>query len=161
MKRYRKSVGTWGDRAIRCTLAAVFLFAGASKLRDIQAFAVLIDAFGILPGPLLEPVAVGLPLLEILGGIGLLLDVRGALALVAGLLAVFLAILGYGIWMGLDVDCGCFGPQDPESRGYHGLRLTFARNLLMLSGVAWLFGWRRRRRWSPCRPACSSTGKGG
>jgi uncharacterized membrane protein YphA (DoxX/SURF4 family) len=132
-------------RSIRWTLSGVFLYAGLTKLADPKAFAVLIDAYGIVPDPLLMPVAVGLPLLEVLAAIGLLADVHGALGLISVLTAVFIAILVYGIRMGLDVDCGCFGPEEIESRAYHGLRAALGRDLLMAAGIAYLYGWRRHR----------------
>lgn len=153
MQILQAGAGTWGYRAVRCALGLIFLFAGGVKLLDLEAFEVLIAAFGIVPDPLLETVAVGLPVFEVLGAIGLLLDVRGALALVAGLLVVFMAILGYGIWMGLDVDCGCFGPGDLESRAYHGLRAALLRDLVLLAGVFTLYTLRFLRRCSPLRLA--------
>ena len=123
----------------------MFLYAGATKLADPRAFAALIDAYGIVPDPLLMPVAVGLPLLEVLAAIALMADLRGSLAFISGLTAVFIAILVYGIRMGLDVDCGCFGPEDIESRAYHGLRQALHRDLAMAAGIFYLYGWRRYR----------------
>ena len=34
---------------------------------------------------------------------------RGSLILLTGLLSLFAAVLGYGIWLGLEIECGCFG----------------------------------------------------
>jgi hypothetical protein len=48
-------------------------------------------------------------------------------------------------WMGLDVDCGCFGPEDPEAEAFHGLRLSLYRDLAMMAGVFFIYGWRRYR----------------
>lgn len=129
----------------RWLLAGVFVYAGGVKLLDPEAFAVLIDSYGIVPDPLLMPVAVGLPLLEVIAGLGLALDVRGSLSAISGLLVVFIAILLYGIHMGLDVDCGCFGPEDPESRAYHGLRQALYRDFAMAAGLVFIYGWRRFR----------------
>ena len=56
-----------------------------------------------------------------------------------------MAVLGYGIWMGLDVDCGCFGPEDPEAEAFHGLRLSLFRDLVMMAGVIFIYGCRRYR----------------
>ena len=127
---------------MRGALAVIFLHAGATKLLDPQAFAVLIDAYGIVPDALLMPVAVGLPLLEVVAAVGLMADIRGALAVIAALLVIFMAILVYGIRMGLDVDCGCFGPEDIEARAYHGLRTALVRDAAMLAGVIYLYGCR-------------------
>ena len=49
----------WVYRFMRGALAVIFLHAGATKLLDPQAFAVLIDAYGIVPDALLMPVASG------------------------------------------------------------------------------------------------------
>jgi uncharacterized membrane protein YphA (DoxX/SURF4 family) len=135
----------WAYRWIRWLLSFVFLYAGASKLIDPKAFAALIDAYGIVPDPLLMPVAIGLPLIEVLAAVSLMADVRGSLAVISGLMAVFIAIMVYGIMMGIDVDCGCFGPEDIESRAYHGLREALYRDLVMAGGIFYLYGWRRYR----------------
>ena len=89
------------------------------------------------------PVAIGLPLLEVIAGIGLLFDIKRSLALITGLLVLFMVVLGYGIWLGLDVDCGCFGPDDPEADAFHGLRLSLFRDLVMMAGVFFIYGWRQ------------------
>ena len=139
--RYRDHfyvIGRWG-------LGVLFIYAGGRKLLDPEAFAVLIDAFGVVPENLLWPAARVLPALEITAGFGLLFDIRGSLAIIAGLLVFFIAILGVGLKMGLDVDCGCFGPQDIETRAFGGLDVALYRNLALLTVVMWLYGWRRRR----------------
>ena len=94
---------------IRIVLAIVFLSSGLSKLIDPTSFSVIIEAYGLIPESWVMPVAIALPLLEVVGSLGLLLDIRGSLATISGMLVLFLVILGYGVWMGLDIDCGCFG----------------------------------------------------
>ncbi len=133
----------------RWVLGALFIYAGGRKLMDPEAFAVLIDAFGIVPENLLGAVARVLPALEIAAGLGLFFDIRGSLAVIAGLLALFIAILGIGLKSGLAVDCGCFGPQDIEARAFSGLDAALYRNLVLMALVMWLYGWRRRRRLRP------------
>jgi uncharacterized membrane protein YphA (DoxX/SURF4 family) len=135
----------WLYRLCRWTLGGIFIYAGSTKLLEPEIFAVLIEAYGIVPERLLMPVATGLPLLEVIAGIGLLFDIRGSLSLTTGLLVLFMVVLGYGIAMGLDVDCGCFGPEDPEAEAFHGLRLSLYRDLAMMAGVFFIYGWRRYR----------------
>jgi hypothetical protein len=132
----------WSYRLCRWTLGGVFIYAGGTKLVEPEIFAVLIEAYGIVPERLLMPVAIGLPLLKVIAGIGLLFDIRGSLALITGLLVLFIVVLGYGIWMGLDVDCGCFGPEDPEAEAFHGLRMSLFRDLFMMAGVAFIYVYR-------------------
>ena len=137
----------------RLGIGTLFIYAGSLKLSDSAVFAALIDAFGIVPEGLLGPVSVLLPVLELLAGVALLFDLEGSLSIITGLLILFTAILGYGIWMGLDVDCGCFGPQEPEAKAFQGLRTSIYRDLAMLAGVVYLYVWRRKRGIQPIRLA--------
>ena len=130
-------------KLLRWSLGGIFIFAGSIKLLEPKTFAVLIEAYGFVPESLLLPVAFTLPALEVAAGIGMLFDIEGSLSIIAGLLVLFIALLGYGIWIGLDVDCGCFGPDDPKAEVFHILRLSLYRDLVMLAGVAFLCVWRR------------------
>jgi hypothetical protein len=141
----------WIDRISRWGLGCIFILSGGLKLMAPAEFAVLIGAYGILPDPLLMPVAMALPALEVAAGFGLVIDIDGSLGVIAALLGLFVAILGYGIWMGLDVDCGCFGPEDPEARAFHGMRVSLYRDLVMLLWIAGLFACRRRTGVKPVR----------
>lgn len=132
----------WPYRLVRWTLAGLFIWAGVLKLTDPPAFAVIINDFGLVPGWSVMPIAIGLPVLEIAAAIGLVFDVRGSLAVITGLLGLFIAILGYAVWLGLDIDCGCFGPEDPETRAYSSLRTSLHRDLAMAAGVFFLYWWR-------------------
>lgn len=133
------------------SIGVLFIYAGTLKLLAPHTFAVLVDAYGIIPEQMSVPVAIVLPALEVLAGIGLVLNVRGSLLAIAILLMLFVVILAYGIWMGLDVDCGCFGPQDPEAEAFHGLRRTLYRDMGLLAGISLVFGWRRYRAIEPVR----------
>lgn len=141
----------WIYRLLRWILGAIFIYSGATKLIAPQTFAVLVEAYGVVPDALLLPVAVVLPAMELVAGAGLLVDIRGSLAVLSALLMLFVAILGYGIRMGLDVDCGCFGPEDPEAEAFHGLRPALYRDLVMLAAVVFLYAWRRYRHIEPLR----------
>ena len=132
----------WIYRIVRVVYVVLFLYAGINKLLEPRSFAIVIDAFGLVPDPLIMPIAVGLPILEIVATAGLVFDVRGSLGLVSGLLVFFMAVVSYGIWMGLDIDCGCFGPGDLEGEAYSGLRPALYRNLILTVGIAYLYTWR-------------------
>lgn len=141
----------WIYKLSRWSIGLIFIYAGIIKLLDPMTFAVLIDAYGIVPEILLMPLAIMLPALELAAGIGILFDTEKSLSIISGLLLLFIAILGYGIWMGLDVDCGCFGPEDPEAKAFHGLRTTLYRDMVMLVTVAFIYGWRRYRDINPVK----------
>lgn len=131
------------ERCARWLLAAVFVFSGVVKLADPQRFAEIVSGFGLLPDGLLFPTAVLLPVAELVAGVGLFFAVRGSLAAIAAMLLVFMTVLGYGIHLGLDIDCGCFGPEDPE-QAYKGLKVALARDALMMATVFFLY-WSRGR----------------
>jgi len=90
---------------------------------------------------LVFPAALLLPALEVVAGTGIFFAVRGSLALIAGMLILFMAVLLYGIHLGLDIDCGCFGPEDPE-QAYKSLRVALARDTVMMAAVLFVY-WRR------------------
>ena len=139
----------WLYRVVRWVLAAMFLVAGIIKLSDPQVFAVTVDAFGILPRGLALPVAWLLPMIEVAAALGLALDRRGSLGVLSGLLLFFVALLAWGISMGFHIDCGCYGPGDPEARAFDGMLTSLYRDLFMLTGAAYLYWWRSRRDWRP------------
>ncbi len=148
---YARKTHDWCNILCCWTLGLIFIYAGTLKLLAPMTFAVLIEAYGIVPEMLLMPVAVALPALEVVAGIGLLLNIRGSLGVITVLLLLFVVMLDYGIRMGLDVDCGCFGPEDPEAEAFHGLRLSLYRDLAMLAGVAFVYAWRRYHNIQPMR----------
>ena len=142
LHRSNEMRGIWIYRGLRWGLALVFLYAGILKLADPEAFAVIIGAYGLVPEAMLMFVAIVLPAIEVLAAVGLIGDLRGSLATIAVLLTVFIVVLGYGLWMGLDVDCGCFGPEDPESRAYAGIRPALYRDFILAGGILLLYVWR-------------------
>lgn len=96
----------------RCVLGAVFLVAGGTKLAHPGIFFSDLLGFGVpFPEIFLRLVAVFLPWLELLAGLGLLLDVwpETIRPVVAALCLVFVVLLGQAVIRGLDLNCGCFG----------------------------------------------------
>ncbi len=134
----------WPYRVVRVSLAALFIYGGVVKLFDPKAFARTISGYDLVPEALLPVVAIGLPIIETIAGLGLLLDIQGSLAVIAGLLGMFVLVLGYGISLNLDVDCGCFGAEDLAKQA--GLRQAFRRDLVLAGLVVpYLYLSRRMR----------------
>ncbi|MCG8639619.1 MAG: DoxX family protein [Desulfobacterales bacterium] len=129
-------------RVVRIFLGGVFIISGSLKSADLVSFSETIGAFAILPEELNMAAAVGICLCELVFGTGLVLDIRGSLLPILVLLLIFVAVLGYAIHMGYDIDCGCFGPEDPESKAFSSLRTSIARNLVMIGVVIYLYTWR-------------------
>ena len=134
------SSGVWRVllRILDFVLAAVFIFAGLTKILDLDhliadlqhlqfgnafmdlrqlslanpgEFASDIDNFKILPWPVSVALAFYLPWLEILCGLGLVFRFfyRGALSILTALILVFTFSIIAAKVRGLDITCGCFG----------------------------------------------------
>lgn len=127
------------NRVSSLILAFVFLYGGIPKLFDISSFAKIIEAYGILPDILVYLTALILPIIEVITGIGLLFEKRLSYVSSAALLLLFIAILTYGIFMGLDIDCGCFSVGDPEHAAFSGLRTALIRDIFFLVPLLFLF----------------------
>lgn len=96
----------------RFVLAAVFLMAGGMKLVHPGAFFSDLLSFHVsFPEMFLRVVAVCLPWLEVLAGIGLILNVWAETIrpVVAALCLIFVLMLAQAVLRGLDLNCGCFG----------------------------------------------------
>lgn len=130
-------------RVLLLILGGVFVYAGVSKLGDALGFATIIDNYGLVSWGMAKLLARVLPVVEIVTGLGLILNVRGALGMIVAQLLGFMAVLGYGIHLGLDADCGCFGPSDPGGGEQGGLWPTLIRDALMF-GVCLFLYWQRR-----------------
>lgn len=129
---------------LRVGLALLFIYAGSVKLIDPKAFARTISHFGLVPEPLLPVIAIGLPALEVIAGLALVFDLGVGLYGVSGLLLLFVCVLGYGVLNDMNVDCGCFGPEEIAEK--RSLVHALYRDLLFAGMVAFLFWWRFARR---------------
>ena len=131
---------------LRLMLVTIFLWSGIAKFLHPNQFAATVEAYGLLPDVLIVPIAVSLIFAEIIAAVGLLFEKRGALTLITLMMILFLAVLSYGIYLGLDVDCGCFGPDDPEAEAFHDLRGALLRDLLLMLAIGYLYLWRINNR---------------
>ena len=130
----------WPYRIIRIALGIVFVSSGIPKLFDPKAFAKAVSMYEVVPEQVLPLVAIVVPITEVLAGIGLILNIKGSLFLIAGLFAVFLAILSYGVLNDLNIDCGCSIPW--ESARHASLKSALLRDLIMFGMVIYLYIWR-------------------
>jgi uncharacterized membrane protein YphA (DoxX/SURF4 family) len=90
-------------------LGGLFFYAGLQKVLHFHEFAEAVLAYRLLPESLVGLAVAGLPWLEIAAGLGLAagLKRRSCLLLLAGLVAVFLAVIFVTMARGLSIDCGC------------------------------------------------------
>lgn len=84
--------------------------AALPKIADPPAFAHLIYNYRLLPGGLVNALALVLPWVELLAGLALILGVwkKEAAVVAAVLLLVFIVAIGINLVRDHAVDCGCF-----------------------------------------------------
>ncbi|MBU3954086.1 MAG: DoxX family protein [Proteobacteria bacterium] len=131
-------------RVLRIFLGVLFLASGLAKSMDLVFFSKTIQAFAIIPGSLCLPAAVMIVLAEIVFGGGLVLDIRFCLGGILVLVLGFMVVVGHAIHMGYDIDCGCFGPGDPEASAFRGLYTALYRDMALLVVAGYLFLWRHK-----------------
>jgi uncharacterized membrane protein YphA (DoxX/SURF4 family) len=137
----------WVSTLSRLVLGGVCLWAGAAKAGDLPASVRAVRAFELLPEWLAKPVGYGLPAVEIIVGVLLIVGLltRYAAA-VAGLLMLAFVVGIAAAWArGLAIDCGCFGgggPTDPDQTQYP---LEIVRDLALAALAAVLVRWPRSR----------------
>jgi uncharacterized membrane protein YphA (DoxX/SURF4 family) len=95
---------------VQIALGAVFVAAALPKITDPPAFAHMIYNYRLVPGVLVNTLALVLPWIELIVGILLIVGAwRREAALVAALLLlVFLGAIGWNLARGHAIDCGCF-----------------------------------------------------
>lgn len=138
MNLFSQTSQIWISRTARFGLAAIFLLAGVPKLFNPKDFAQVISMYGIVPEGLVLETALVLIAAELVIALGLILDRFWAVVAAGAMLLLFIAVLAYGLHLGLDIDCGCFGPEDPEHSAVSNLRSAVLRDILLLIPVAYL-----------------------
>jgi uncharacterized membrane protein YphA (DoxX/SURF4 family) len=124
---------------VRLVLAAAFILAALPKIQDPVAFATSVDGFRVVSDQLTVWVAVFLPWLELCIGLGLLLPhLRLGSSLIIGLLLVAFMSLHLSAWLrGLDISCGCFGPETNDTAPNYFWLLS--RNFALLLATVAVF----------------------
>ena len=123
----------WAALAGRLVLGGVWLVAGALKLPDPAAGVRAVRAYQLLPEAAVPAVGYGLPVVEVLLGLLLILGVtvRACAVGSALLLLAFMGGIGAAWARGLQIDCGCFGGGGRVADG--GTR--YVQELLRDSGL--------------------------
>lgn len=120
----------------RLIVGGLFVYAGALKALDPQAFAGKVAAYGLFPYSVNIVLAATLPYVEILAGLLLLVGrkLRPALLVVMALNLAFMVLLAWAWSKGLQIDCGCF-----RSGGATLPRDAFFRDLLLMILIVWVW----------------------
>jgi len=103
-------------KLLRITLGALFLYSGIVKVRHPQQFLSTVYEYQLVGAEIGKMIAIGLPFLEIVLGLSLIIGVNVAGALVCSALlgALFTAATASALRRGLQISCGCFGTSDVD-----------------------------------------------
>ena len=135
--------------AVRVVVGGVFVSASVYKIIDPGSFARSIWYYHVVPGSLINLLALVLPWVELAAGLGLMFGVlyRGAVVWVNFMTVAFIAAVTSAVARGLNIDCGCFKAAD-DANGSAWQSLILDGALLLLILQLW-FG--RSRRWMCAR----------
>ena len=136
MTRYR-----WLLFAFRLIVGGVFIWAGVVKIADPLGFAQTIKNYRAFPHQLIFVVAIVLPWVEVLSGVGLIAGIlkKSSALLISFLLAGFIALVGSAVLRGIDTACGCFGAFSRKA----DLSLMITDAVLLLMAAFILFAGNR------------------
>ncbi len=132
----------------RLLIGGMYIAASFYKIIEPAAFAKSIWQYHMVPGSLINLMALILPWLELVIGLALIfgLAYRGAAWWANLLLVVFIAALTSTIVRGLDIDCGCFkAGQSATAPAWDALwfdlvATLFAVQLWISKSVRWRLG---------------------
>ena len=94
----------------RAAVGTTFIYASVYKIYDPGTFAKSIWYYHLVPGDLINLMALILPWVELLCGLVLILGLfyHGAVVLINVMTVTFIFALSAAIARGIDIDCGCF-----------------------------------------------------
>jgi putative oxidoreductase len=100
----------WLTVRVQIALGVFFVAAALPKVVDPPGFAHMIYNYRIVPGALVNLMALVMPWLELLAGLALILGIwtRTSAALIGALLGVFVVAISFNLARGNAIDCGCF-----------------------------------------------------
>lgn len=141
------TVVPWAATAARLVVGGAFAYAGLLKLPDPAASARAVRAYQLLPESLVPAFGYGLPVLEVLIGLVLILGlhVRLGAVLASVLLVVFMAAIASAWARGLQIDCGCFDAGGEVGAGETSYGRELLRDAALLLTALALVRWPRSR----------------
>src|ERR1041385_7371024 len=100
----------WLTIRVQIALGLFFVIASLPKLGDPPSFAHMVYNYRIVPGALINAMALIMPWIELLSGLALILGIwkDAARTIIAALLVVFITAITINLMRNNVIDCGCF-----------------------------------------------------
>jgi len=120
---------------IRLIVGGLFIYASIDKIVNPAEFAKQINNYHIVPFGLENTIALILPWLELVVGIGLIIGfyIEGSTMWIVLLLFSFIVLMGQAILRGYNIECGC-GLKEGQMIGLGKI----LENVIMLIALYWL-----------------------
>lgn len=136
------------ESASRLGLGGMFVFASWFKIRDPQAFAMLVAQYRFLPQPTVNLFALFMPQLELWTGLLLILGrwTRESAALLLCMFGAFIVALAQAVGRNLGITCGCFELEGAMDKAEAWTSLV--RDLILLVPTVWLLFRPGRTLWA-------------
>jgi len=138
----------WLTIRVQLALGAIFVIAAIPKIADPPSFAHMIYNYHLVPGALINLMALVMPWIELLCGLALILGIWQATArsIIGALLITFVLAIAINLARGNAIDCGCFdvsAANKTRQERLADMRWVILRDLGILLMVAQLW-WASR-----------------
>jgi len=139
--RYREPL-RWGGLVVRLAVGIIWIWASLSKIGDPRTFVRAVRAYKATPEWLSQAIGYGLPMLELILGVLLVIGliVRYAAAVSAALYVVFLIGIIQAAARGIKLECGCFGGGGSTAHTQYTLEILRDLGLLVLAAYLIVVG---------------------
>lgn len=122
--------------AAHIAIALMLLVAGIGKLRRRNDWEGALSAYRLLPDMLVGPVAVALPVIELVVAAGLVAGLVPAMLAGTALMLLFAAAMAINLLRGRrDLDCGCDPSAKPKPIGWMLVLRNLALAALLAAGL--------------------------
>jgi uncharacterized membrane protein YphA (DoxX/SURF4 family) len=145
MRRRWPEIWRWAGLVARLVVGGVWVVAGWLKLPDPAESVRAVRAYDLLPEAIVPTVGHGLPILEIVVGVMLIVGVVTPIVAGLSLLLQLAFIVGIAsAWArGLEIQCGCFGgggaSANPDVAGAYAWDIARDSGLALLSLLLCVF----------------------
>jgi len=95
---------------VRLAVGFIFIYAALDKIIHPGQFARIVYNYHLLPGSLINLMALMLPWVEVISGIALVVGMnkKGAVYIINLMVVMFIIAVGVNYFRGVNLECGCF-----------------------------------------------------
>jgi len=111
----------WFHLLLKIILGGIFIYAAVPKIYAPQVFFLDVLGYHITGTALAKIIAIWVPWIELISGIGIILNLwyPASLRIVQGLLTLFIIVMIITLIRGITTDCGCFGTAGGQVSWWH------------------------------------------